>query len=248
MVGTPLQGIKVPLTTVLEVVFLSYCGKHGLTAAELSRWHDLNYSTALSLKHRLQLWMGLSVSAFKFADCIVQADETYVPIGTGLGPGIKLNPGLGSQRQKPIISLVEDGGQGRAKTFVVNHVNEKTMKKIFEENVDTSATVYTDGNPVYHFLSDKGYLHFSCDHSKKIYSRNGVNVNTAEGLHSVLKSKILHVHRGVTELHLQKYADEITWLFMNRNRTAFDAINSLFEALPPLHKKGNIEPNHNFRK
>lgn len=248
LVDTPLRGIRTPLTTVLEIVYLTFQGKHGLTAAEIARYHDCNYNTALTLKHRIQVWMGLVVHAFKFQNTIVEADETYVKIPTGLGPGIRYNPGLGSQRQKPVVSFVENGGEQTAKAIVVDNVDQATMKQLFEENVAPSSTVYTDGNPVYHFLSDKGYLHFECNHNEKIFSRNGVNVNTCESLHGLLKSKLYHVHRGVSEEHLQKYADEITWTFMHRNRNVFDAINSLFDALPPLNSKVSIEPNQSFKK
>jgi transposase-like protein len=204
---TPIKGLRISLPTVFEIIYLTFLGKHGLTASEIARYHGIAYNTALATKHRIQIWMGLVVQAFKFENTTVEADETYVKVPTMLGPGIKYTPGLGSQRQKPIVSLVENGGLGRAKTIVVDHVNQNTMKDIFKKNVDPSSTVYTDGNPVYQFLSNEGYLHFECNHSQKIYSRNGVNVNTAESLHGLLKSKLYHVHRGITEDQLQKYAD-----------------------------------------
>lgn len=244
---TPIKGLRIPLATVFEIVYLTFQGKHGLTASEIARFHGIAYNTALATKHRIQVWMGLVVQAFKFEGTTVEVDETYVKIPTMLGPGIKFTPGLGSQRQKPVVSLVENGGLERAKTIVVDHVNQATMKEIFKENVDPSSTVYTDGNPVYQFLSNEGYLHFECNHSQKIYSRNGVNVNTAESLHGLLKSKLYHVHRGITESHLQKYADEITWTFVHRNKTVFQAINSLFDALPALNSDVTIKPDPNYK-
>lgn len=246
LVYTPLHRLRIPLTTVLEIVYLTFQGKHGLTAAEIARYHNQNPGTALKLKHRIQVWMGLVVHAFKFENCIVQADETYCDIPTGLG-SIRKSPGLGAQGKKAVVSFTEDGGEGKAKAFVVDNVDRKTMEKLFEDNVDNSCVIYTDGNPVYQFLAEKGYSHFECNHNEKQYSKNGINVNTCEALNGLLKSKINHVHRGVSEEHLQKYANEITWTFIHRNKTPLEAINSLFDALPPLNQPVIITPSSDFK-
>jgi transposase-like protein len=180
------------------------------------------------------IWMGMAVGKYKFNNTTIEGDETYIRVPTGLPRGFKFSRGLGSERIKPVVTLVEQGGN--AKAFVVDEIEKETLQSIYHSNVSLSTLVYTDGSLAYNFLSKDGYNHKECNHNKKQWSNNGVHVNSAESFNALLKGMIGTVHKGVSSQHLQKYVDEVCFVFSNRFKDPYTAMNSLFNALPSFSK------------
>jgi transposase-like protein len=233
--GTPLQETKIDLSLVMKVIFRAIQSKHGISSAEIARDYNIKYETALKLMHKIMDWMGLVVKDYKFDNTTVQGDETYVRVPTGLPKGFKYSRGLGSERIKPVLTLVEKGGN--AKALVVDEVEKYTLRNFYKDNVSLSSVIYTDGSKAYNFLAKSGYNHKECNHVKKEWSTDdGVNVNSAECLHSLLKNQIGAVNKGCSAQHLQKYANQVCFVFSNRFRDPYSAIESLFKALPAFPK------------
>jgi len=237
LAATPFKGFKIPLHTIIEITFKCIQSKHGYASKEIEKDYGLKYETSLNLHHKIMEWMGMVVNEYKFNNATVEGDETYVRVPTGLPRGFKFSRGLSSERIKPVITLIEQGGN--AKAIVVDEVEKETLKSIYHTNVSLSSLVYTDGSAAYDFLSKNGYNHKQCNHSIKQWSNNGAHVNTAEGFHALIKGKIGTVHKGVSSEHLQKYVDEVCFVFSNRFKDPYTALNSLFDVLPPFIKKSN---------
>lgn len=247
MAKTPLKKCKVDLNIVIALAYWLFTSTHGVTAAEVQKRFGLKYETAWNLLMRIRIWMSMVVGNYKFNDTIVEVDETFPKVPTGLGKNFKFSRGLGSQRIQPVVTIIEQGGEGKAKAFVVNEVNTQTIRPIFQQDVSTSTSVFSDGKNVYNFLNNAGYLHMACNHNAKEWSNNGVHVNTAEAFNTYLKSQLTRVHRGVGRNHLEKYVNELCFRFSNRSKSVYQALTNMFEALPSLHADIKIEPNF-FRK
>jgi transposase-like protein len=234
---TPLRRSRVPLNETLELALHLFHSKHGVSAAEIQRMFGWKYDTAWNQLHRVRIWCGLAIDALRFDNTTIEVDETFVRIPTGLGRKIRFSRGLGSERIKPVLTFIENGGEGKAKAFVIDYVEKETIQPLFHKHVSLTTSVFSDGKNVYNFLGADGYHHYECNHNKKEWSRDGAHVNTCESYNALLKGMIGTVHKGVSEEHLQKYLDQVSFVFSNRFNDAYSAINSLFEALPPLNSK-----------
>lgn len=245
LVNTPLSKSHKPLNETLLLAYMLFQSKHGLTAAETKRLLGYKYESCLNQLRRVRMWMALALDLLKFdEEKPVEMDETYVKIPTGMGniPGISFTRGLGSERIKPVFTIVENGGSV-AKGYVISSTSKEYIKPIVERE-EIKGKVYTDGAKVYNFLPKDTLM--KCNHKKKQWSTEGAHVNTCESLNSFIKNSIGFVHKGVSEEHMQGYVDSVCFTFSNRHKDANSAIESLFEALPALNERGKMVPNEKY--
>jgi hypothetical protein len=75
----------------------------------------------------------------------------------------------------------------------------------------------------------KDYTHLAVDHSAGEYVRLGgyVHTNSAESVWALLKRQIIGVHHWVSEKHLQRYVDEMSWRFNRRDMETSARMNDL---------------------
>ena len=244
LAGTPFERCKVELKDIVRGVFVTLLTKRGVTAAETSRKSGKPYRTEWRSSHREHSWMGLAVGKFLYENTTLQMDEVYPFIVTGLGSAAKRLRGLASQRIAKVVSMTDE--EERTRTFVVSDVNTAVLKDIVFNNVSTTATIMTDGARHYNFLPNYGYTNLKCNHQAKQYSVDGIHVNHLEAFHANIKTTIHRIHKGVSEKHLQKYLDEMSFLYTYRHKTVWAAMEGLFESLPPLHVDINL--NMGWRK
>jgi transposase len=90
-------------------------------------------------------------------------------------------------------------------------VRQATIRPVIEATVAKGALVHTDEYGVYARLEGWGYRHKTVCHARGEYARDDggdgfceVHVNTAEGLWSLLRSR-LRPHRGVPQEKLPAY-------------------------------------------
>ena len=91
---------------------------------------------------------------------------------------------------------------------VPNNAKE-TLIPIIEEHVHQGSMIYTDGLATYRCLSEKGFVHTSCNHSEGEYvAPDGTNTNTIESLWYNMKTKF-KIMRDTREsmllLHLHEF-------------------------------------------
>jgi transposase len=240
---TPLKGAHKPLHQIMEIIFKLINDKRGVSASQIEREYGWKYDTSLDVLHKIRTWMGLSVGLFKFDGNIVECDETYVDIPTGMGRNVVRTRGLGSEGKRPVFAIVQRNPR-QARAYSIDDANRATIKPIIEANVSRMIPVYTDGHSIYKYLTDAGYFHSECNHSQKQYVVNHTHTNTVESFNGLLKGQLGVTHKGVSKEHLQKYLDEASFRFSFTY--AFDALEALFDALPPMNSKGIIVPNVNL--
>src|ERR1019366_5252602 len=120
----------------------------------------------------------------------------------------------GGARKRPIVALVERGGQARVTHMA--HVTAKNIGAFMAKNVDLKSRLNTDESRLYPSLGKDFASHETVNHSAKEYARGDVNINTAEGMFSVFKRGMFGTYQHCGEQHFQRYLDEFTFRFNNR--------------------------------
>jgi transposase-like protein len=243
---SPLRGAHKDLNKILAIAYLMFNSKHGVSAKEISRMYGWKYATALKWAHRIRLWMSLQQNLVTFSEGIIELDEVYARIPSGMPAGYRYSRGPYSERVKPVITMVNR--YGKAKAFVVDDVDSYTIRDLVQNNiVNTNSTeIHTDGARVYKFLSKENeYTHKECTHSRKEYARKdendtSIHCNSNESLHALYKGMAGVVHKGVSLEKLNLYLQGVCWTFSQRHENALSAIESLFQALSSLHEKGKL--------
>ena len=107
---------------------------------------------------------------------------------------------------------------GDAKSFVVDNVRGKTLKKLIKDNVIETAHVMTDEFKAYNGLKKQVAKHSTVQHGKKEYVRGIVHVNFAESYFSLLKRGILGTVHHVSKEHMPRYLSEFDFRWNRRDQ------------------------------
>jgi len=238
--GTPFEHSRVPLKSIIDIMYLMFNSKHGLCATELQRISGCKYETAHKILCKISDLMGLCVLSVPFKnDSVIEVDEVYPKIRTGFGRGHKYKRGAGSERTQPVLVFKERGGL--TKGFVIDNVNRETIEPLFEKYVSKSNIIYTDQHKVYSFLKPLLYNHLSVDHEHREYvSKKDKNchTNTVENFNRFIKTSTHRVHNGVSREYLQTYVNRMAFNNSFKDCDASESITKLINCLPPLFQNG----------
>ena len=144
-------------------------------------------------------------------------DETY--IGGEENNGKR---GRGTSNKSLVVlgvELLEGKNQlGRIRMKVVPNASKEALQGFVKENIESGATVITDGWKGYASIGESGYNHVI---PKKFEVADDTNLLPhVHMIVSLLKRWLLGTHQGaVQEIHLQAYLDEYVFRF-NRRKSA----------------------------
>lgn len=245
--GTSFEKLKKPLTVISDIIYEMFCSKHGFTATQIDRkYNDIvkKNETSHLLLDRISQAMGIAIFAEEFrADSIIEVDEVYPYVETGLGPYFSFKRGLGSERLQTVVTFTErrsDGTIGVTKAIAVEDANSSTLARLFREHTKPTNIIFTDGSKIYNFLKFnsefKDYFHQECNHKRKEYVNGDCHVNTVEGFNSYVKKTIHSVYLGVSKQKVQLYLNRVAFNFSFCDRTIFEVMDIIFKALPPLNE------------
>ncbi len=143
----------------------------------------------------------------------VEADETYI----GGKPRFRSADNAKWHAKKPaVMALVERGG--RVRTGVLAEVTGKNLKDAIRENVDRSATIYTDEHMGYRRIGREfAGGHHTTKHSAHEYARGDVHSNTVEGFFSIVKRGLNGIYHAVSKEHLHRYLCEFEFRYNHRH-------------------------------
>jgi len=82
--------------------------------------------------------------------------------------------------------------------------------------VSKDAVIYTDGFGAYKGLKNEFAGHGVVEHDKGEYVNGVVHTNSIEGFWSIMKRGIIGVYHFTSHKHLQRYCDEYSYRFNNR--------------------------------
>lgn len=228
MTGTVMESSHIKLNVWVMAFYLMASSKKGMSAHQLHRSLDVTYKSAWFLCHRIRLAManGGLTGPLGGAGQIVEADETYFgPVknpGTLRGDGRPYKKGgkqTGPANKRPVIALVERGGQARV--FHVVDANRVTVEKILRENVDPTSRLHTDESRLYPRVGAEFASHETVKHTAGEYARDDVHVNSAEGFFNVFKRGMRGIYQHCDEKHLHRYLSEFEFRHNTRTKLGF---------------------------
>jgi transposase-like protein len=238
-VGTVFERSHIPLNKWLLAAFLICSSKKGISAHQMHRMLGITYKSAWFMMHRLREAMKIDAKTegpLGGEGQIVEADETYLgkrdgkpskPDSFVSGFGWVQHPKIDTQRK--VVALVERGG--KARSFVVDQVNKKTVQKILFTNADRKSTLMTDEHVVYPSAGAHFADHQTVNHSQKEYARGTASTNTVEGYFSIFKRGMKGVYQHCSEAHLHRYLAEFDFRYSNRAAMEIDDVERSKRAL-----------------
>jgi transposase-like protein len=200
-------------------------GKKGISALQLQREIGVTYKCAWRMLHQVRKAMGNKREKTHFVDTIIEMDETFVgikPRKQNKGRGAPPKRGRGTDKI-PVVGIVgRSTKQIHAKVAIRNGAGLRLtggqvldiLQQVAQK--DDGNTIITDEFKSYETFSRKGYIHISVDHST-MFSDGDLHTNTIESFWAVVKPGVYGIYHSVSEKHLQKYIDEFSFRYNNRN-------------------------------
>lgn len=217
--GTVFEKTTTPLTYWFYAIFLQTTTRNGVAAKELERQLDICYKTALRMAHQIKILM-----ANKTQDPlsgVIQADESFIG---GLNKNrhaskkVEESQGRSCKDKTPVFGMVDL--KGNVSAHVVPDTAGATLQALIEQYIKKGeSVVITDEWTGYAKVKNE-YLHVVIKHNEAEYVRGAFHTNTIEGFWSQLKRTIKGTHIHVSKEHLQKYVDEVSFRYMNRDKQA----------------------------
>lgn len=241
--GTIFENSAIPLQKWFVAVYLHTSHKKGISSHQLAKDISVTQKSAWFMLSRIRF--ALQSGTFEHSpDGIIQVDETFiggklnnqhksryakrVRFDEAKAAGKPLNRGRSFQDKKPVVGVLETGGNVIAKT--VDNTRARTLTDIVIENIAPTATVVTDSYIGYKKLAQEGFNHKTVNHEMGQYVYEGFHTNGIENFWSHLKRGIYGIYHQVSDKHLDKYVDEFEFRFNTRKMgeaARFDKMLSL---------------------
>lgn len=219
----------------LQKWFLALClvlnARKGISSCQLARDIEVRQPTAWSMMRRIRNAMK---DNGELLTGIVEMDETYIggkPRKKNKSDDDDFTPpkrGRGTDKEC-VVGMIER--DGKVKTTVQKRLRFTDLKKIVDNNIDVlKSTLLTDDFKGYKPFK-KVMPHYSVNHSKGEYSRNGINTNSIESFWAIVKRGMFGQFHWVSKGYLNTYLNEFCWRFNNKdNENNFDDLvdNMLF--------------------
>jgi len=217
-VGTIFEDSPLGLDKWFVAVWCIANAKNGISSLELHRALGVRQPTAWFILHRIRL--AMKTRSFRKLAGEVEGDESFFggkAKNMHKGRREKLIRGRGPVSKAIVQGLLErsEDGTSQFRGFVVPNTEEWTLCPNVHANVEPGSHVYTDAAPSYASLALR-YWHASVDHLTKYVSAR-VHTNGLENFWSLLKRAIRGTYVAVASFHLERYLDEQTFRFNNRD-------------------------------
>jgi len=225
--GTIFEKTTTPLTYWFQAIYLQTTTRNGVAAKELERQLCVCYKTALRMAHQIKILMANRT--IEPLTGVIEGDETFIG---GLNKNrhadkkVEDSQGRSCKDKVPVIGILKRGGHIIAK--VVDNTSRESIVPFIEERVTKNESLLvTDEWAAYNSVC-KEIHHVVINHNEKEYVRGAFHTNTIEGYWSQLKRTIKGTHIHVSKEHLQKYVDEVSFRYMNRDKqdTMFETVLS----------------------
>ncbi|MFM9939920.1 MAG: IS1595 family transposase [Hyphomicrobiaceae bacterium] len=234
-VGTVFEDSKVPLNKWLLLTFLMTSSKKGISAHQIHRTLGVTYKTAWFMCHRIREAMRTNSPTpgpIGGEGKIVESDETFVG-----GKAKNVHRGKPIPKKHPVQALVERGGEVRARH--VADVTAKTLQETLVTQASRKSTLNTDDALQYYWTGREFAEHHAVNHSAGEYvSKDGKShIQSAESFFAILKRQMYGTHHAVSEAHLQRYVNEVSFKWNHRAALDVDDTDRAVAALKGIGGK-----------
>ncbi len=216
-VGTLYERSKVPLHKWLLATRLLCSSKKGISSHQLHRTLGVTYKTAWFMTHRIREGMReTDPGPLGGEGKTVEVDETYISGNkwvfiNNVGWVRKRKKGIENEK---VLTLVER--DGRARSFHVERVNAKTVRRVMVTQIDRSSHLMTDESNVYTRVGEEFASHQSVTHSINEYVRGDAGTQVIENYFSIFKRGLTGVYQHVGQQHLKRYLCEFDFRYNTR--------------------------------
>ena len=215
--GTAIEGSNLPLRKWVFAIYLEMTSLKGVSSMKLHRDIDVSQKTAWFMLHRIRQGLTGDGGGDPFATA-VEADETYV--GGRKKRGV---PGRGAVG-KAVVAGVRERGSKRVRARVVRDVKKRTLHEFVRENVNPSATVYTDELGSYRGIPN---LHETVNHSAGEYVNGMASTNGIESFWRTLKKAYHGTYHKISHKHLNRYVGQFVGKHNLRDRGTMDQMGTV---------------------
>ncbi len=214
--GTIFEESHIEMHKWLQAIHLMVSSKKGISSHQLHRVLEITHKSAWFMSHRIREAMrsdgGLD---FGSNGGMVEVDETFI----GNDPLRKKMPKQRHYQHKMKMVTLVDRDSRQARNFVVDNLDQYTLRPILEANIAREARLMTDEATWYKPLGKSFADHQSVSHKAQEYVRKGdatIHTNTIEGYFSIFKRGMKGVYQHCNKRHLHRYAAEFEFRYNNR--------------------------------
>ncbi|WP_306047161.1 IS1595 family transposase [Nioella sp. MMSF_3534] len=215
--GTIFEESHIPLFKWLQAIHLMVSSKKGISSHQLHRVLEITHKSAWFMSHRIREAMRTDGDFdFGAGGGMVEVDETFI----GNDPERRKKKNQRHYHHKMKLVTLVDRNTGQARNFVVDNINQKTLRPILEENLAREARIMTDEAGWYKALGKEFADHQTVQHRANEYVRKGdatIHTNTIEGYFSIFKRGMKGVYQHCAKKHLHRYAAEFEFRYNNRS-------------------------------
>lgn len=210
---TPMHSTKLPLKVWLRALYLILISSKGVSSVILGKQLGVRQATAWKMAHAIREMMDDRDGREPLLGNIVEVDTTYM----GAPPRKKKTkfhryvyhaPGKGTRRPEVVIAASRDG---RVAAEVLRKGEKGAIARFLDRFVSKDAVIMSDDDKSIAKAVKVFAGHQTVTHSKEEFARDDVHANTVEGLAAVLKRAQIGVFHHISEMHLQRYVDEIVF-------------------------------------
>lgn len=210
---------RVPVAYWFSALLLSLFSTTGVSSHLVSRHLAIELASAFRiLRHwRKQIASLANDEKLGGPGRVVEIDETFI------------TQTRGSLARDPVVFGIKEGA--RVWTTVVANRERSTLWPIIDKMVAKGTTIHSDQWPAYQGLATRGYHHLWVNHSKGVFSSQGVSTTGIDAYWSYLKRALRTVFRSILPENLPDYLKDAEVRF-NYNHDPRRLFNDVLLSVP----------------